>query len=179
MAILRKRVITLPDRKIQKTFRKILSFTKLSGLPKCIFQTLSSGIMSMKHLTREVIAIGELVEKYHHPKAGALVLFSGEVRNHHEGRSVQRIEYEAHEELAEKMLADLCREAVEKFGLHAAHCIHRLGPVEIAESSVAVITSGSHRGETYEANRYIIDKLKVEVPIWKHEFFTEGDNVWH
>ncbi len=132
-----------------------------------------------KHLSNELLPIGEIVERYHHPRAGALVLFSGEVRNHHQGRSVSKIEYEAHEQMAEDSLAQICARAKEKWELHDAFCIHRLGPVEIGESSVVVITSSSHRPQAYEANRYIIDRLKEETPIWKHEFFEDGEKTWH
>ena len=129
-------------------------------------------------ITEKPIDLNALLARSHHPAAGALVLFSGEVRNHNEGRAVLRLEYEAHTLLAEKMMAAICQEARERWELNLADCVHRVGPVAIGESAVAVLTASAHRGEAYAANRYIIDRIKHEVPLWKKEFFADGTSEW-
>lgn len=106
------------------------------------------------------------------------MLFSGEVRNNNKGREVTHLEYEAYEPMAEKMIDEIIGEAISRFKLNQAVCIHRLGRVEISECAVVVITGAGHRKEAYDANRYIIDRVKNEVPIWKHEFFIDGTSEW-
>lgn len=112
------------------------------------------------------------------PKAGAVVIFSGEVRNHNRGRDVLWLEYEAYEELAEKMIRQVLSDAIQKFQLHQAVCVHRVGKVNISESAVIVITASSHRKEAYAANEYIIEKVKHEAPIWKREYYADGTSTW-
>lgn len=131
-----------------------------------------------RYISPAPIDLGALLARAHHPAAGAVVLFSGEVRNHNEGRAVLRLEYEAHATLAEKMMAAILDEARGRWELHLADCVHRVGPVAISESAVAVVTASAHRGEAYAANRYIIDRIKHEVPIWKKEFFADGTSEW-
>ena len=119
-----------------------------------------------------------LLAKAHHPQAGAIVLFSGDVRNHSNGSSVDYLEYEAHESMASKMIAEIVEEAKSKWQLTIALAIHRIGKVAVCESAVVVITASAHRHEAFVANRYIIDKIKHEVPIWKCEYFTDGTKQW-
>jgi molybdopterin synthase catalytic subunit len=119
-----------------------------------------------------------LVALGHHPKAGGIVLFSGEVRNHNSGKEVKYLEYEAYVPMAEKMIKEIVAEAKKKWDLHFALCVHRIGRLDICESAVVVITSHSHRGESYEANKYIIDRVKHEAPIWKNEFYLDGTSLW-
>lgn len=106
------------------------------------------------------------------------MLFSGEVRNNNKGREVTHLEYEAYEPMAKKMIGEIIEDAISRFKLNDAVCVHRLGRVEISECAVVVITGAGHRKEAYDANRYIIDRVKNEVPIWKHEFFTDGTSEW-
>lgn len=114
----------------------------------------------------------------HHPKAGAVVLFSGETRDNSRGREVAYLEYEAQENIAEKMIADILQQARERWQLNIAQAIHRTGKVAVSETAVVVITASAHRSEAYAANRFIIDKIKHEVPIWKCEYFTDGSKEW-
>lgn len=132
----------------------------------------------MPHLTKDKIDLANILEQAHHERAGAVVLFSGEARNHHEGKEVGFLEYEAHEEMASLSIQEIVREAKEKWPLHVAIAQHRIGKVEISETAVVVVTSASHRKEAYEANQYIIDRIKAETPIWKKEFFASGENTW-
>jgi molybdopterin synthase catalytic subunit len=80
--------------------------------------------------------------------------------------------------MAEKMIAEILQAAEEKWPLNKAVCVHRAGKVDICGCAVVVITSSAHRSAAYEANRYIIDRVKYEAPIWKHEFFADGTSEW-
>ena len=114
----------------------------------------------------------------HHPAAGAVVLFSGEVRDNNKGREVAHLEYECYDALAIKMVGEILAEAKERWHLQLALAQHRKGRVNVGESAVVVITACVHRREAYEANRHIIDRIKHEVPIWKCEYFTDGAHEW-
>jgi molybdopterin synthase catalytic subunit len=114
----------------------------------------------------------------HHPGAGAVVLFSGEVRETNQGRAVAFLEYEAVVPLAEKMIGEILAAACEKWGLPIALARHRVGRVDIGDVAVVVITASAHRSEAYAANRYVIDRIKHEAPIWKCEHFTDGTKEW-
>lgn len=132
----------------------------------------------MKHLQYNDIHLGDLLRESHHTKSGAVVLFSGEVRNNNKGREVTRLEFEAFVPMAEKMIGQILEEAMSRFKLNLAVCIHRLGTVGINECAVVVITGAGHRNESYAGNRYIIDRVKGEVPIWKNEFYADGTSEW-
>ena len=114
----------------------------------------------------------------HHPAAGAVVLFSGEVRESNLGRAVAYLEYEAHVPLAERMIAEILCEAKAKWRLSVAIAQHRIGRVGIGETAVVVITASPHRSEAYNANRHIIDRIKHEAPIWKCEHYQDGTKEW-
>jgi len=122
--------------------------------------------------------IADLLKEAHHPGAGAVVLFSGEVRDNNRGREVAWLEYEAHAPLASKTIAAILKAATEKWQLKIAIARHRTGKVAVGETAVVVITASAHRSEAYAANRYIIDRIKHEAPIWKCEYFTDGAHEW-
>lgn len=132
----------------------------------------------MKHIQYNDIDYTELFNDFRHPNSGAVVLFSGEVRNNNKGREVTHLEYEAYEPMADKMIGEILKEATNRFKLNQAVCVHRLGRVQISGCAVVVITGAGHRKEAYNANRDIIDRVKNEVPIWKHEFFADGTSEW-
>jgi molybdopterin synthase catalytic subunit len=119
-----------------------------------------------------------LLSNAHHPAAGAVVLFSGEVRDHNKGREVAYLEYEAYYPLATKMIHQILSAAKEKWGLQLAVARHRVGRLAIGEPAVIVITAAAHRREAYEANQHIIHRIKHEVPIWKCEYFSDGTHAW-
>ena len=100
------------------------------------------------------------------------------MRDHNEGRTVQRLEYEAFEALAIKEGERIVAEAVARFGVTRAACVHRVGALGIGELAVWVGVSAAHRGEAFAACRYIIDEVKHRVPIWKKEHYTDGDSGW-
>ena len=131
-----------------------------------------------KYISSELLDFQDAISASDNDKAGALVIFSGQVRNHHLGKSVDYLEYESHIEMADTVIADILNEAQLRWELHYVYCKHRIGKVMIGESAVVVITSASHRDTAYEANRFIIDKVKAEAPIWKKEFFSDGNIIW-
>ena len=111
------------------------------------------------------------------PKAGAIVSFVGAARDHHDGKVVVRLEYEAFAEMAIQQLEKLQAEAVEKFDVVDVAVHHRTGRTEIGEASVIIAVSAAHRGAAFDACRYVIDTLKETVPIWKKEFYADG-SAW-
>lgn len=112
------------------------------------------------------------------PHAGGVVIFEGLVRDHAEGRAVLRLEYEAYPELAVAEGNRLVAEAIERFGLTAAEVIHRTGMLEIGDVAVWIRTAAAHRREAFAGCEWIIDQLKVRVPIWKRETYADGDSGW-
>lgn len=130
------------------------------------------------YITTDLLNLASILEQAHHPGAGAVVLFSGEVREISNGKKVDYLEYEAHGSIASSMIAKIIEEALVKWHLNMAFAKHRVGKVAICESAVVVVTASPHRSEAYAANRYIIDKIKHEVPIWKCEYFSDGTKEW-
>jgi molybdopterin synthase catalytic subunit len=129
-------------------------------------------------LTRGPIAVERLIADASRPDCGAIALFLGTTRDHHGGRRVVRLAYEAHEPMARAALERLEAEAVSRCGALRCHIVHRLGEVPIGEASVAVVVSAAHRAPAFEACRWAMDTLKRTAPIWKKEFFAEGDAEW-
>jgi len=129
-------------------------------------------------LSDQPLQLAELLAASHHPGAGAVVLFSGDVRINNLGKEVAYLEFEAQEKLAVKMIREILDQATQKWQLNIAVAQHRLGKVGISECAVVVITASPHRKEAYDANRYIMDRLKHEVPIWKCEYFADGTHKW-
>ncbi|MEQ8206801.1 MAG: molybdenum cofactor biosynthesis protein MoaE [Woeseia sp.] len=110
--------------------------------------------------------------------AGAYAGFEGWIRNHNEGQSVLRLEYEAYAPLAIKEGERVIEEALAKFDVLHARCVHRTGLLEIGDCAVWVGVSAAHRDAAFDACRYIIDQVKVRLPIWKKEHYTNGDTGW-
>ncbi len=128
-------------------------------------------------LTREVIPTEKLAAAARRGEDGAVVVFDGIVRNNTHGRRTLHLDYEAYEEMALKQMNELAEQALSKFAVRHATLVHRLGHLEIGESSVLVIVASAHRGAAFDACRWIIDTLKQTVPIWKKETFVDGA-VW-
>jgi adenylyltransferase/sulfurtransferase len=112
------------------------------------------------------------------PACGGYVAFEGWVRNHNEGLPVTHLEYEAFEPLGVKEGERIVAEAKARFGIEHALCIHRIGDLAIGDLAVWVGVSARHRGEAFDACRYIIDEVKHRVPIWKKEHYVNGDSGW-
>jgi molybdopterin synthase catalytic subunit len=111
------------------------------------------------------------------PAAGAIVTFAGTTRQTNAGRTVTRLEYEAYEPMALGEMRKLAREAGVRWPIVRIAIAHRVGVIEIGETSVAIAVAAAHRGEAFEACRFAIDRLKEVVPIWKKEHF-EGGEIW-
>ena len=110
--------------------------------------------------------------------AGAYASFEGWVRDHNEGRAVHGLRYEAYAALAKKEGERIVQEALDKFAIVDARCVHRIGDLRIGELAVWVGVSAAHRGAAFDACRYVIDEVKSRVPIWKQERYREGDADW-
>jgi molybdopterin synthase catalytic subunit len=108
------------------------------------------------------------------PGAGACVTFEGWVRDHHEGRPVTALEYEAFGDLAVKEGARIMAKALAKFPVVAAVCVHRTGRLEVGGLAVWVGVTAVHRGAAFDACRFVIDETKARVPVWKKEHFADG-----
>lgn len=112
------------------------------------------------------------------PAAGAFAAFEGWIRNENEGQRVLRLEYEAYEPVAVSEGNRVIAEACERFGVLSARCVHRSGLLEIGDCAVWVGVASPHRDEAFLACRYIIDQVKVRLPIWKKEHYADGDSGW-
>lgn len=110
--------------------------------------------------------------------AGGYCAFEGWVRNRNEGREVRRLEYEAYEPLAVSEGRRVLEEARQRYPYLQAGCVHRIGTLEIGELAVWVGVAAAHRDEAFKACRYIIDEIKVRLPIWKKEHYTDSDSGW-
>jgi MoaE-MoaD fusion protein len=128
-------------------------------------------------IVQERIDSQVILETIKKPEDGAAVVFEGIVRNNTRGRSTLYLEYEAYEEMALKEMEGLASEAIGKFGVRDVALVHRLGRLEIGETSVLIVVASAHRAAAFEACRWLIDTLKKTVPIWKKEFFVDGA-VW-
>jgi molybdopterin synthase catalytic subunit len=128
-------------------------------------------------LTRDAIDTRKLVETLQRPEDGAVVAFDGVVRNNTKGRPTRYLEYECYEEMAKAQMARISLEIAQQFAIGRIGMIHRLGRLEIGEASVVVAVTAPHRKPAFEAALEGINRLKREVPIWKKEFFVDGE-VW-
>jgi MoaE-MoaD fusion protein len=128
-------------------------------------------------ITREPIDIAGLRARLLTGESGAVVIFDGVARNNTKGRRTLYLEYEGYTEMALKTMAQISSEVHEKWPINGVGIIHRLGRIEISESSVVIIVTSAHRRVAFEACHYAIDRLKQIVPIWKKEYFLDGE-VW-
>jgi len=128
-------------------------------------------------ITKRRIDLARLDRAVRDPKAGAVVTFVGTTRSENAGRMVRRLEYEAFTSMATKEMRSLAAQAKKRWLLRKVAMVHRLGVVPVGEASVAIAVSGGHRDEAFEACRWLIDRLKEIVPIWKKEHYRGGE-VW-
>jgi len=128
-------------------------------------------------IVRSPIDTQKTLASLKHAEDGAAVVFEGVVRNQTRGRPTLYLDYEAYEEMALRQLEALASQALQKFQIRDMAIIHRLGRLEIGETSVLIVVASAHRGPAFDACRWIIDTLKRTVPIWKKEYFEDGA-VW-
>src|SRR5689334_23795828 len=128
-------------------------------------------------ITRMPIDIAALRARLLAGESGAVVIFDGVARNNTKGRRTLYLEYEGYEPMALRAMEQISREVHERWPINRVGIIHRLGRIEITESSVVIVVTSAHRKVAFEACQYAIDRLKKIVPIWKKEFFEDGA-VW-
>jgi molybdopterin synthase catalytic subunit len=129
----------------------------------------------MSYLTDGPIDTPALVRSTMRRSDGACVVFEGAVRDHHEGKSVESIFYDAYRPMAEKEIAKIIREIEERFPDVKISVVHRLGYLAVGEVSISIVCTAPHRGEAYDASRLLIDRVKQTVPIWKKERGPRGE----
>lgn len=134
--------------------------------------------MSTFSLSQTPIDSAMLRDSLLDPRAGACACFEGCVRNHHQGKAVLGLDYQAYAALAESEGNAIVLEAMREFDLIRAGCVHRIGSLQVGDLAVWVGVSSAHRGPAFEATRYIIDEVKKRVPIWKREHYAGGTSEW-
>ena len=135
-------------------------------------------VAEAEFITERPIDIEKIFHDAHRPGAGGIVLFCGEVRDNHAGKAVKHLVYEAYVPMAEKIIREIIETAIKKWKLQYAYSLHRIGKLKTCACAVAVVTAHAHRKEAYEANQYIIDRIKHEAPIWKCEYYEDGAHEW-
>ncbi|MEJ2247894.1 MAG: molybdenum cofactor biosynthesis protein MoaE [Acidobacteriota bacterium] len=128
-------------------------------------------------LVRNPIEIQPIIDTIQEPEDGALVMFEGVVRNNANEKNVRFLEYEAYESMALKKIEEIGSQAKKDFDIRDIAIVHRLGHMEIGECSIVIVVASAHRGPAFDACRYSIDTIKQIVPIWKKEFYEDGE-VW-
>jgi molybdopterin synthase catalytic subunit len=128
-------------------------------------------------LVRDPIDTQKVARSLQGPEDGAVVIFEGVVRDNSQGKSVRFLEYDAYEPMALKKLEEIETHARQRYAIRDIAIVHRLGHMEIGECSVVIVVASPHRGPAFDACRFVIDTLKKIVPIWKKEFYQDGE-VW-
>jgi len=134
--------------------------------------------VSVIEVTTAQIDTADLQRSLANPAAGGYCAFEGWVRNENEGQVVERLEYEAYEPLVVTEGNKVLAEAKERYPFLEARCVHRVGLLELGECAVWIGVASAHRDEAFKACRYIIDEIKVRLPIWKKEHYISGDSGW-
>ncbi len=150
-----------------------------AGDEVCLFPPVSGGAgPDLYRLTTEPLSEAKLTAAVANPEAGGVAVFSGVVRNETGGRRVKFLEYEVHAAMAEAKMREIGETVHARWpGVKAVAMAHRVGRLEVGEASVVIAVSAAHRAEAFEACRFVIDRLKQTVPIWKKEHFEDGE-VW-
>lgn len=129
-------------------------------------------------LTEQPIDATEHEALVGHDAAGAVVTFSGVVRNHDGGRSVTRLEYSAHPSAAQTLAEVAAEVAAEAAGVRAIAVSHRIGELHIGDAALVASVAADHRGAAFEACARLVDAVKERLPVWKHQFFGDGTDEW-
>jgi molybdopterin synthase catalytic subunit len=134
-------------------------------------------VIRLLDIREQPLSVDEVLAAVDDARAGGVNLFSGVVRNHDHGESVDRLVYSAHPTASDRLL-EVAQGVVAEHEVIALAAVHRVGPLAIGDAAVLVAVSAAHRDEAYVASRAMIDRLKAEVPIWKHQVFTDGRDEW-
>jgi len=132
----------------------------------------------MFQLSTTTLQCDELKRALIFAAVGAVVTFEGIVRNHNDGREVVALEYETYEDLAVGEAIKIFAQCRQQFNIFEAKCVHRIGKLSIGDVAVWVGVCASHREDAFKGCRYIIDEIKTRLPIWKKEYYTNGDSGW-
>jgi len=134
-------------------------------------------VVRLVDLRESPLDVAEVLAALDDEASGGLTLFVGRVRDHDHGLGVRGLEYSAHPSALEA-LRRVCDRVAEEYDVHGIAAVHRVGRLEIGDIAVVVATTAAHRGEAFAASRALIDTLKGEVPIWKHQQFADGTDEW-
>jgi molybdopterin synthase catalytic subunit len=136
-----------------------------------------SSAVRLVDLRETPLDVAEVVAALDDDASGGLTLFVGRVRDHDGGKGVTGLDYSAHPTALAK-LTEVCERVAAEHRVHGVAAVHRVGTLGIGDIAVVVATTSSHRGEAFAASRALIDTLKAEVPIWKHQRFGDGTEEW-
>jgi molybdopterin synthase catalytic subunit len=129
-------------------------------------------------LSEDVLDLDALLDASADPRSGALVVFGGTVRNHHDGRAVTHLQYSAYAPLAERMIDAIERDTLARFGVHHCRVVHRTGGLGVGAFAIYAVVRAAHRKEAFAAAQYAVDRVKHEVSIWKEEFYADGSSAF-
>src|SRR5689334_14698227 len=129
-------------------------------------------------LTEEPLDLDALIDASADARSGALVVFGGTVRNHHKGRAVTQLNYSAYAPLGERLIREVERETVARFGVHHCTVVHRTGALGIGEVAIYAVVRAAHRKEAFAAAQYAVDRVKHSVPVWKEESYADGSSAF-
>ena len=132
----------------------------------------------MFSISKHAIDVDKLLTTVKDDAAGATVIFLGTVRDHNDDCAVSGIYYEAYIRMAEEAMAKIEADAIKRWNLKRYAAVHRIGDLKVGEVSVVVAISSEHRAEAFEAGKYVIDRIKIEVPIWKKEATSDKGPMW-
>lgn len=134
-------------------------------------------VVRLTALRETPLDVDEVVASLDDDASGGLTLFVGRVRDHDRGLGVVGLDYSAHP-TALAVLREVCDRIAEEYDVHGVSAVHRVGSLAIGDIAVIVATTSAHRGQAFAASQALIDTLKAEVPIWKHQRFTDGTEEW-
>ena len=128
-------------------------------------------------VVHEPISVQEVISLVTDRAAGAVVSFSGDVRDHDHGRDVAHLEYEGHPTAA-AVIAEVAADIAKRHDIIAIAVLHRVGPLQVGDSALVAAVSAAHRGEAFAACTELVDETKHRLPVWKHQVFTDGTDEW-
>jgi molybdopterin synthase catalytic subunit len=132
----------------------------------------------MAILTETPILLDPLIDQVRSPDRGGIAIFLGLVRDHHQGRAVLGLDYSAYGPMAEAVTQQIIGEVAGRMSQVSVVVQHRIGALTVGDTAVAVVAAAAHRGEAFDACRYVIEELKKRVPVWKKEMFVDGTVEW-
>jgi molybdopterin synthase catalytic subunit len=134
-------------------------------------------VVRLVDLRDSPLSVDEVLAALDDPASGGLTVFVGRVRDHDHDKGVTGLDYSAHPSALES-LRKVCDRVAATHDIHALAAVHRVGRLEVGDLAVIVAAAAGHRGQAFDAARDLIDTLKAEVPVWKHQAFTDGTEEW-